>query len=135
MCDINGIIDQTKSMFSLDYSAMANHLTREVLVLALDLPKDLKKIKSLKSAVTCATQKAAAKSKKSEEEEEEEEVEEEFEEDEEDFWGVFKADVDYTNLAVSDVTDCIDGINRWEIGQTIGSFLTKFFSRELKSVI
>lgn len=53
MCDINGIIDQFKSMASLDYASMANHLGRETLVLALDLPKSLSEIKSLKTAVNC----------------------------------------------------------------------------------
>jgi len=38
MCDVAGIIDQFKSMASLDYAAVANNLTRYVMVAAIEMP-------------------------------------------------------------------------------------------------
>lgn len=126
MCDVNTIVNQFKQMASLDFSAMANHLTREILVLAIDLPKDLETIRSLKSVVTCdSLKKKAAEATAAEDEEE----------NEEDLWGVFTSDVDVSQLSISDVTDCVAGVDRWEIGKTVGKLLTRVFARELKPVI
>lgn len=135
MCDVNGLIDQAKSMASLDYAALANHLGRETLVLALELPKDLAKIKNLKSVVNCATNKVAPEKKETKADTTAEDAEAEAIAEEEDFWGVFKADADYSQLSAADVVDCVGGFDRWSVGQIVGEFMTKFFARQLKPVI
>lgn len=38
MCEVNGIIEQFKGMASLDYAAMANNLTRYIMVAAMVMP-------------------------------------------------------------------------------------------------
>lgn len=129
MCDVNTVVNQFKQMASLDWAAMANHLTREILVLSIDLPKDLQTIKSLKSVVTCdSLKKKAAKAAEKEDAEDEEE-------NEEDLWGVFTADIDYSQLSLADIGDCVAGVDKWEIGKTVGNLLTRVFARELKPVI
>ena len=44
MCDGAGILNQFKNMFSGDYAAIADNLTREVLVIAIESPEDRKEI-------------------------------------------------------------------------------------------
>lgn len=138
MCDINSIVDQFKSMASLDWSAMANHLTREVLVLSLDLPETLANITQLESIMTCdkmqeifdqqiadAGQQGAK--------------EDTTATNEEDFWDVFISDdvVEDIKQVITedDLRNCIDGFDEWQIGQLVGELLTKVFSRQLKPLI
>lgn len=48
-CEFDSYIDQFKMMASLDWSSFANHLTREALVLALDLSPMLDKLNEIKA--------------------------------------------------------------------------------------
>ena len=54
MCEFNSVMNQFKGMAGLDYSSMADNLTREAMVIFMDSPEARKQIKELKAAAACA---------------------------------------------------------------------------------
>ena len=58
MCEFSKIYDQIKNMFSLDYAAIADALTRELMVIALESPEARQQIMAIKDAALCAKEVA-----------------------------------------------------------------------------
>ena len=54
MCEIPLYIDQFKNMASLDYAEISNNLSREILVIAIEMPEARGAIRSIKDAAFCA---------------------------------------------------------------------------------
>lgn len=54
MCEIGSILDQVKNMASLDWAAIGDNLTRELLVLAVETPEYAAEVKKMTAAATCA---------------------------------------------------------------------------------
>jgi hypothetical protein len=77
MCDAPLYIDQVKNMAGLDYAAISDTLTREFMVILLEMPEAFDLINSFKSAAECEAKKSSSgneeRGKTSKEEEEWEE--------------------------------------------------------------
>lgn len=56
MCEVGKIIDQFRAMASLDYAALADTLTREVLVTVVEMPGAFDLINDIKAAGECAAE-------------------------------------------------------------------------------
>ena len=56
MCEIPLYIDQYKSMASLDYASISDNLTRELLVIMIEMPEARGAIMSLRDAAKCANE-------------------------------------------------------------------------------
>lgn len=50
MCDGAGILAQFKNMFSGDYAAIADNLTREIMVIMIESPEDRETIRQIYAA-------------------------------------------------------------------------------------
>ena len=50
MCNGQGILNQFKNMFSFDQAAIADNVTRELLVIFIESPEDRKTIQEIYSA-------------------------------------------------------------------------------------
>lgn len=59
MCEVNRIVDQVKAMAGLDYAALADNASREILVLAMESPEAFNTINELYEAGKCAAEVAA----------------------------------------------------------------------------
>lgn len=75
MCEIGLILDQVKAMASMDYAAIGDNLTRELLVIMVDSPKARQEIMKLKDAAVCAQGVAQEYAEAANEEEEDEDFE------------------------------------------------------------
>jgi len=58
MCDGAAILGQFKNMAGADYASIADNLTREILVIALESPEDRKTIQEIYAAGKCAKEVA-----------------------------------------------------------------------------
>ena len=56
MCEVPLYIDQFKNMASLDYAEIANNLSREVMVLFIEMPEAREQIFAIKDAAQCASE-------------------------------------------------------------------------------
>ena len=63
MCEVGMIVDQFKGMASLDWAAVADNLSREALVLFMEMPDATEQMANLTNAAEC-TAKAAEKAAK-----------------------------------------------------------------------
>lgn len=59
MCEVNKIVDQIKGMAGLDYAAIADNASREILVLAMESPEAFSTINEIYEAGKCAAEVAA----------------------------------------------------------------------------
>ena len=53
MCDFPLYIDQIKNMVGLDYAAIADNLSREILVIATEMPEAFDEFMKIKDAAEC----------------------------------------------------------------------------------
>ena len=58
MCDGAAILGQFKNMAGADYASIADNVTREILVMAIESPEDRKTIKDIYAAGKCAKEVA-----------------------------------------------------------------------------
>lgn len=124
MCDGEGILTQFKNMFSGDQAAVADNLTRELLVIFLESPEDRKTIQDIYAAGKCAKTvadesgladdaQAAANS-----------------EEDPAFWDSFAADpLDTANQAGA----CADNVDRYRAGKISGRLFASFWGQQLKA--
>ena len=54
MCNVAGILAQFKNMAGGDYAAIADNLTREIIVMMIESPEDRKTIRQIYEAGQCA---------------------------------------------------------------------------------
>ena len=115
---------QFKNMFSGDQAAIADNLTRELLVIFLESPEDRKTIQDIYKAGNCAKKvaddsglvdeasDAAANS------------------DDPAFWDTFAADpAETANKAAS----CADNVDRYRAGKIGGRLFASFWGQQLKA--
>ena len=69
------ILEQAKAMASLDYAAIGDNLTRELLVIMVDSPKAREEISKMKDAAVCAQGVAQEYQEAANEEDEDEDFE------------------------------------------------------------
>jgi len=81
MCDVASIVDQFKGMASLDYAALSNNLTREILVMALESPEMFDAISDIVEASKCIAETVSTDDSNAGE-------------DGEENWNIFVSDVD-----------------------------------------
>ena len=113
MCEIPLYIDQFKSMASLDYASISDNLTRELLVIMIEMPEARGAIMSLKEAAECS-QKAVDEGAL-----EEENVEDAF--------TTFAADEESTSI-----DECLGLVDKYTVGQIGGRLFVRFFNTELQ---
>ena len=58
MCNGAGILGQFKNMAGADYASIADNVTREILVIAIESPEDRKTIQDIYAAGKCAKEVA-----------------------------------------------------------------------------
>lgn len=75
MCEVGLILEQAKAMASLDYAAIGDNLTRELLVIMVDSPKAREEISKMKDAAVCAQGVAQEYQEAANEEDEDEDFE------------------------------------------------------------
>jgi len=147
MCELNSVMNQFKSMAGLDYSSMADNLTREVMVIAMDSPEARKQIKDLKDAAACAataTEDLAAAVKEATD------GDECYDDDgnyictqdagSEENWN-FQAEsgddafsADELEETAKAVEECFAKVDRYQIGEISGKLMSKFFNLHLETV-
>ena len=66
MCEVPLYIDQFKNMASLDYAEIANNLSREVMVLFIEMPEAREQIFAIKDAAQCVQQSVSEAQSESE---------------------------------------------------------------------
>jgi len=122
MCDGAGILAQFKNMFSGDYAAIADNLTREIMVIMIESPEDRETIRQIYAAGKCAKKVAdesgitdAVKDAAAQAEEEDP-----------DFWNEFQADPDPL-AAAEQAAACADNVDRYRAGKITGRLAAKFF--------
>jgi len=119
MCEIPLYIDQFKNMASLDYASISDNLTREILVIMLEMPEARGAIGSLKEAAECGKKYA-----------EENDIEaEDASGATEDFddWSSFAADGESTSI-----DECLGLVDKYTVGQIAGRLTVRLFNTELQ---
>ena len=135
MCEIGGILDQVKGMAGLDYAAIGDNLTRELLVLAVEQPKYAAEVKKMADGAKCAQgvaqdyQEEDAKDKKKKDDEDEFK---DWDGDEGDSNLNFAADPEESAEAA---VECFALVDRFTIGDLSGQLFASFFNNELKPLI
>lgn len=128
MCEVALILDQFKSMASLDWASVGDNLTRELMVIAVENPKAREEMKKVKDGAQCA-QKVAEDYQAAQAEEENGD---DFEEWDDDSTLNFAADPEATASAA---VDCFALVDRFTIGEISGNLFASFFNNELKPLI
>ena len=130
MCNGAAILNQFKNMASGDTAAIVDNLTREVMVIALESPEDLKVIKQIYEAGKCA-KKVADESGLFEEQENADEANDESDQT---FWEEFNTvnDAASAEAAAKAAAACADNVDRYRAGKIMGRLSAKFFATELK---
>lgn len=129
MCEVAGILSQFKSMAGVDPAAIADNLTRELLVIFLDSPEDRKAIKDIYEAGKCAAEVAVESGF----------IEGEEADGEDDGganpadWDSFAADTEDIKEAGTKALACTDNVDRYSVGKISGRLFAKFFASELKA--
>ena len=113
-----------------DTAAIVDNLTREVLVIALESPEDLKVIKQIYEAGQCA-KKVADESGLFEDQEN---ADEQNDESDQTFWEEFNTvnDAASAEAAAKAAAACADNVDRYRAGKIMGRLSAKFFATELK---
>ena len=127
MCNGAGILNQFKNMFSGDYAAIADNLTRELLVIFIESPEDRETIRQIYAAADCAKNVAEesglldeAKNAAGGDEEDPE------------FWDEF-ATADEALAAGDAAAACADNVDRYRAGKIFGRLSGSFFAQQLKA--
>lgn len=109
-----------------DTAAIVDNLTREVLVIALESPEDLKVIKQIYEAGQCA-KKVADETGLFDEQEN-------ADESDQTFWEEFNTvnDAASAEAAAKAAAACADNVDRYRAGKIMGRLSAKFFATELK---
>jgi len=130
MCDVAAIFGQFKGMIGGDWAAIADNLSREVLVIVLEMPDGFKLLNQIIEASTCAGAAVAeatsggdeGSSTKGEEKKDGE------------FWDQFQSDgLEKAAEAAAAAADCFKNVDRWSMGEISGKLFAKFFDNELKT--
>lgn len=129
MCDGAGILNQFKNMFSGDYAAIADNLTRELMVIFVESPEDRETIKQIYAAGKCA--KDVADDAKAELEGGEEATNSE---EDPQFWDSFqKSDADIAADAAKAAAACTDNVDRYKAGKIGGKLFASFWGQQLNT--
>lgn len=129
MCNGAGILNQFKNMFSGDIAAIADNMTRELMVIFIESPEDRKVIKQIYDAGSCA-KKVADETGLLEDQEEANSIDDE---EDPEFWEGFNTEeVDYADAA-GKAAACTDNVDRYKAGKISGRLFSKFFAQELKA--
>lgn len=132
MCNGAGILAQFKNMFGGDYAAIADNLTRELMVIFIESPEDRKTIKQIYEAGKCA--KDVADEAGLIEDQDQEGTDTIDDETDPEFWNGFNKEVDPADAAKK-AAECTDNVDRYKAGKIMGRLSAKFFAQELKANI
>lgn len=124
MCDYGSIYGQVKAMAGADYGAIADNVTREIMVIAIESPEARQTIKDMKDTAECLGKVAAANDI-----------------DVSELTAMVKSgdwtmssdalDLDQAKQIAEQAKFCTENINKWEIGKISGRLFASFFAQEL----
>lgn len=131
MCDVAAIFGQFKGMIGGDWAAIADNLSREVLVIVLEMPDGFALMSQIAEASACAATAVADATGGDGEGSEGSSTEKG---DDPAFWDAFNSDaLDNAAEAAAAAADCFKNVDRWSIGEISGKLFAKFFDNELKT--
>lgn len=139
MCEVAAIYGQFKDMAGADYAAIADNVTREILVLMLESPETRALINDIKEAGECAA--AAIQDAGLDDlvgdlvssvtggdapgENDTAGEGEEF------FNFITDEEIEAARQAAAQLAGCTDGLDKWAIGNLSGGIFSKFFDTSL----
>jgi hypothetical protein len=132
MCEWAAIFNQFKSMAGLDWSSLADNLSREVLVLVFDAPEKFGEMSKIYDAATCLVDSfddGKKEKKDKDRKDRDRDGKKDGDDKDGDQWSKFAADGDVVEKAL----DCVKSVDYYAIGKFTGEFLAKFFNNELKT--
>ena len=121
MCDGSRYIDQFTSMASLDYAAIGENLTREIMFMAFESPEMFNTIKDIAAAGQCA-----AKVVKDAIPEGEDGEEETGDGDDEFVFATDDGEVDVAETA-GEAAECFAAVDKYSMGVIAGKIFVRFF--------
>ena len=127
MCDGAGILQQFTNMFSGDYAAIADNLTRELMVIFIESPEDRETIRQIYEAGNCAKNVAEESGLLDEAKNSSGNGEEDPE-----FWDEFQT-ADEALEAAEAAQACADNVDRYRAGKISGRLAASFFGQQLRA--
>jgi hypothetical protein len=129
MCEVAAIYGQFKDMAGADYAAIADNITREVLVLVMESPETRALIFDIKEAGECA---AAAIQDAGLDDLIGDVVSSVTGEEADDFFNfVTDEEIEAAREAAAALAGCTDGLDKWAIGNLSGGIFSSFFDTAL----